>query len=693
MRASCLMKPAVFVLFFFVAVFSPSPAAADSWEEKNNGLDAENIRALAIDPNDSNTVYAGTDGGVFKTTDAGATWSEINTGLTNFRVEALAMDPNDPATVYAGTYEMGVLKTTDEGANWSEVNNGLTNFRVEALAINPDNPSTVYAGTYGGGVFKTTDAGADWSETGLVESHDRYVSSLAIDPATPSTVYVGVYNGGVFKTTDAGANWSKVNTSLDTSLMCIADALAINPNNPSTVYTGIFPGGVFKTTDGGANWSETGLTDDVSSLAIDPDNPSTVYAGTHGGVYKTTDAGANWSETGLMLSVYSLAIDPNDPASVYAGTMGRGVWKYSRGSGTTIPAGETVDNTGATIENPDMGENSQIIGGTVTGNITGETGSVITNALIDADTISGVTIGAGCTLTQSSAKANPGIDLLNAAKDDTGQLFVLDHALIKENDGDLKTPRDLIKDEADAFLGDTTTATHPEAKGTVSITADKLGDLFVPAQISALKTTSESDNIYFGTQGDLMVAKSGAVFTLSPYPADDQAFAQGLTGAGWSGEVDAKGVAVLDLGQAFPMAYRFSILAALPNGFSMFSAGSTSFEFQTGDQALHTYTLLVTYPDGCTQAMSPAVHDIPKLSDWLNQFGLSHRFNDNGTLDLLGSGGKTAWRCMPDRALRTDDAGVSGIQVTGAGDLDGNGIVDFEIKTDKGSQYIYSIPF
>ena len=88
-----------------------------------------------------------------------------------------------------------------------------------------------------------------------------------------------------------------------------------------------------------------------------------------------------------------------------------------------------------------------------------------------------MTIGTGCTLTQSTAKANPGMDLLNAAKDDTGQVFVLDHTLIKENDGDLKTPRDLIKDEVNEFLGDTTTATHPEAKGTVSIMADNLGRL------------------------------------------------------------------------------------------------------------------------------------------------------------------------------------------------------------------------
>ena len=180
---------------------------------------------------------------------------------------------------------------------------------------------------------------------------------------------------------------------------------------------------------------------------------------------------------------------------------------------------------------------------------------------------------------------------------------------------------------------------------------------------------------------------------MSPYPADDEAFAQGLTGAGWSGEFDAKGVAILDVGESTPMAYRFFLFASGNNDFSLFSAGTTSFDFQAGDPALHAHTLMVTYPDGSTQAMYPAVHDIPGLSGWLDQLGLSHRFKSNGTLDLLGPNGRTIWRCMPDRALRTGDTAIGGIQVKGAGDLDGNGKVDFEMKTEMGAQTIYSIRF
>ena len=137
------------------------------------------INALAIDPVTPSTLYAGTEGGVFKTTDGGANWSAVSTGLTHTNVLALALDPATPTTLYAGTYG-GVFKSTDGGANWSAVNTGLTDNTVNILAIDPTTPTTLYAGT-GDGIFKSTNGGGDWSavNTGLAETD---VEALAIDP-------------------------------------------------------------------------------------------------------------------------------------------------------------------------------------------------------------------------------------------------------------------------------------------------------------------------------------------------------------------------------------------------------------------------------------------------------------------------------------------------------------------------------
>ena len=130
----------------------------------SNGPEGGTIIALAIDPVTPATLYAGTSGGVFKSTNGGGNWSAVNTGLTDTYVCALAIDPATPATLYAGTLGGGVFKSTNGGGDWSAVNTGLTNTCVYALAIDPVTPAILYAGTEGG-VFKSTNGGGNWARS------------------------------------------------------------------------------------------------------------------------------------------------------------------------------------------------------------------------------------------------------------------------------------------------------------------------------------------------------------------------------------------------------------------------------------------------------------------------------------------------------------------------------------------------
>jgi hypothetical protein len=168
------------------------------------------VGALVVHPQSAATVYAGTNQGVYKSIDAGATWTPANTGLPLAGTAALAMDPVTPATLYGG-FDAGVYKSTDGGGTWTAANNGLNSSPVRAIAIDPATPSTLYAAT-STEVFKSTDSAASWVSvsTGLAGVGP---ASLAIDPAAPTTLYTGAlpYNplpsGGVFKSEDAGATW------------------------------------------------------------------------------------------------------------------------------------------------------------------------------------------------------------------------------------------------------------------------------------------------------------------------------------------------------------------------------------------------------------------------------------------------------------------------------------------------------
>jgi N-acetylneuraminic acid mutarotase/photosystem II stability/assembly factor-like uncharacterized protein len=171
-----------------------------------------NRKGLAIDPTNSQTIYVGGYGSIFKTIDGGATWTTLNivppylgansvVGSVIITIDSpppdiisLAIDPTNTQTVYAGT-SAGVYKTTDGGTSWVAVNSGLTDWHVQSLAI--DHSHTIYAGT-SGGLFKTTNGGATWKvvNAGLMNTN---VQSLAIDPINGQTLYVGTLSGGVFK--------------------------------------------------------------------------------------------------------------------------------------------------------------------------------------------------------------------------------------------------------------------------------------------------------------------------------------------------------------------------------------------------------------------------------------------------------------------------------------------------------------
>jgi photosystem II stability/assembly factor-like uncharacterized protein len=92
-------------------------------------------------------------------------------------VRALAINPANPATLYAGTFGGGVFKSTDSGATWAVANSGLTNLAINTLAINASNPATIYTGT-NRGVFKSTDSGGTWVAASLGLSPYLHVDTL-----------------------------------------------------------------------------------------------------------------------------------------------------------------------------------------------------------------------------------------------------------------------------------------------------------------------------------------------------------------------------------------------------------------------------------------------------------------------------------------------------------------------------------
>ena len=238
--------------------------------------DTLSVNTLAVHPQNHSTVYAGiggrdfgygymgSSGGVLKSTDGGTSWSAVNFGLPDrISVSALAINSQDTSTVYVGTgggdlgyfgISGGVFKSTDGGESWSPASSGLPGDSISSLVMDPQNLTTVYAGTRSG-VFKSADGGMSWANTDLAAAGyvpvDRCfagpvcaVSSLVINPQEPGAVFAGS-RSGIFKSTDRGASWSRMNyPGLPPAG---SDLLALDPQNPDNLYS-VAGGSVFAIT-------------------------------------------------------------------------------------------------------------------------------------------------------------------------------------------------------------------------------------------------------------------------------------------------------------------------------------------------------------------------------------------------------------------------------------------------------------
>ena len=156
------------------------PLGSAGWEWLGPGNIGGRTRALVIHPEKPRIMYAGgVSGGIWKTKNRGRRWKPVGDQLINLAVNALAMDPEDPATLYAGTGEGyfrevvrgtalplrggGIFKTTDAGATWQLLEKtGKRSFQwVNDLVISPLARERIYAATRKG-VFRSTDAGRRW---------------------------------------------------------------------------------------------------------------------------------------------------------------------------------------------------------------------------------------------------------------------------------------------------------------------------------------------------------------------------------------------------------------------------------------------------------------------------------------------------------------------------------------------------
>ena len=287
--------------------------------------------------------------------------------------------PSQPKTFYMGVASGGLFRTTDGGASWVSITDGKVPVgSTGCVAVADSDPNVIYLGTgsddvrsnvsTGRGMYKTTDGGQTWKFIGLYDAGQ--IGSVRIHPTNPNIVWVSAQGDafkpnaerGVFKTMDGGQTWRKV---LFVSESVGAMDVELKPDNPNVVYawmsrlerkpwtiiSGSRDGGFFKSNDGGEHFTKinSGLPNELTgkaNLAVTAAKPDRVYALIEakpgGGLYRSDDAGRTWALINSQGSLIQrpfyyvvLGVDPANADVVYAGA--EGFFKSTDGGKTFAP--------------------------------------------------------------------------------------------------------------------------------------------------------------------------------------------------------------------------------------------------------------------------------------------------------------------------------------------------------------------
>lgn len=305
----------------------------------NAGLVTRQYYALSNDLANRNRVIAGSqDNGTGQRADAGGTeWRDV-LGADGFDC---AVSPTAPNIAYATIQRGRIFRSKDAGAA-SPVFGGISPpydanedrpFRT-ILALAQGVPTTIYTGS--SRVWRSRDAGDTWmplptaTVDGAVWSNGT-VSAIAVAPSDPEVLWVAKGNA-VYRSINGGQTWRGAGAGL---AFAYVNGIEIDPRDPSVAYiasASTLGSSVYRTADGGSHWEpRAGGLPHFAALVvrIDPTDPNILFCGTDVGVFRSTDQGGNWSRFGTDLpaaSVQDLRIS-EDASILRIATYGRGAWE------------------------------------------------------------------------------------------------------------------------------------------------------------------------------------------------------------------------------------------------------------------------------------------------------------------------------------------------------------------------------
>jgi hypothetical protein len=344
--------------------------SGSTWTWKNITTQGSNSihpdqHCLTFAPNGPQVLYAGNDGGIFRSPDSGATWKALNSGLGITEIEYLGSDPTTSKWLMAGTQDNGTIRYTGSTV-WDHIADGDGG----DCGVNQLSPNIVYHSFYNVSLERSSNRGNSWTDlappivpslfyppvevfgsTVAIGATSLIVTrtggppwttvplglpggevSSAIEDIDANTILIGTNKGRLLKMSWTGSTWSK--TQLTSPAPRYVSSIAVDPSSPQRFWVTISQVGggvVYRSDNAGGSWVD--CTDGLPkipfhSVAVDPANFKRVWLSADVGVYQTLDLGASWAAfaSGLPNAMAVDLIFHKQDRMLICATRNRGAW-------------------------------------------------------------------------------------------------------------------------------------------------------------------------------------------------------------------------------------------------------------------------------------------------------------------------------------------------------------------------------
>ena len=319
------------------------PSTGGEWSHVLPDLETFTVN---VHPKDASVVLAGTNDGVWLSTDHGATFERASFPDAKKQVWCFLVDSRDPRRILAGGSPIDIYRSDDTGATWRKMPNpniperckGPFAPRVMRMVQNPARPDEVYAALEIAGAARTLNFGESWDDCSphLVElSEQPHLKSkivsdsfaegmldghaITMSAADPDAVVLAC-RMGLFRSTDKGKTWQDMELKRFSPVTYGRD-VKVSPTDPRTIYCALSvaaaskDGGVYRSRDAGKTWArfdKVQVHGTIMSLGLSASNPEQVIVGARyeGEIFATPDGGETWNAIplpGPVKDIYSVA--------------------------------------------------------------------------------------------------------------------------------------------------------------------------------------------------------------------------------------------------------------------------------------------------------------------------------------------------------------------------------------------------